>query len=525
MSVINSLHHTGALALPWHRMHVTGLEAADVRLLRNALQQRPTNAFVGRVTFDLLPNDVLLEIFDFYMDQARKNGEIEAWHTLVHVCQKWRNVVFESPRRLNTRLVCTARKPVRQMLAVWPPLPIVVKQHGRPKSRWGVDNIVAALEHNDRIREIDLWRVPGSLLEKVLVKMKEPFPALTFLDLQCEDDTTSAVVPDSFMGGSTPRLQNLSLRSIPVTLPGLQKLLSSATHLVNLSLVKIPNFGYISPEAMVSALSTLTRLEEFWLEFQSPPLHRHVPTLPPPTRTVLPALADLRFKGVSEYLEDLVARIDVPQLHSLGITFFYQLLFDIPQLTQFVCRTPKFKGPDEAYLTFSYSNVSVILQNRFGTKLALGISCRKIDWQLLSLVQICTSSSPLFSIMEHLYIDIAGFSSLPRWEDDVENGQWLDLLRPFTVVKNVYFSRKIASHIVAALQELVEENVTSVLPGLECLFMEMLGPSRPVQEAIGQFVAARQLANRPIAVSHWGRSVGFGSDTSLALPSSYLTFP
>jgi hypothetical protein len=127
--------------------------------------------------------------------------------------------------------------------------------------------------------------------------------------------------------------------------------------------------------------------------------------------------------------------------------------------------------------------------------------------------------------MEHLYIDIAGFSSLPRWEDDVENGQWLDLLRPFTVVKNVYFSRKIASHIVAALQELVEENVTSVLPGLECLFMEMLGPSRPVQEAIGQFVAARQLANRPIAVSHWGRSVGFGSDTSLALPSSYLTFP
>jgi len=322
------------------------------------------------VTFDLLPEDVLLEIFDFYVEQARKNGEIEAWHTLVHVCRKWRNVIFSSPRRLNIRLVCTARKPVRQVLAVWPPLPIVVKQHGRPTTRWGVDNIVAALKHNDRICEIDLWRVPSSLLEKVLAEMKEAFPAVTFLDLQCEDDTRSAVVPDPFMGGSAPSLQNLSLRSIPVRFPGLRKLLLSATHLVNLSLVKIPNSGYISPEVMVTALSTLTRLEELWLDFQSPQPHRHLPSLPPPTRTVLPALADLRFKGVSEYLEDFVARIDAPQLHSLGTTFFYQLLFDIPQLTQFIHRAPKLKAYDEAYLIFSYSNVSVTLQQRFGKKKA-----------------------------------------------------------------------------------------------------------------------------------------------------------
>jgi hypothetical protein len=467
------------------------------------------------VTLDRLSDDVLLEIFDFYVDQARKNGEIEAWHTLVHVSQKWRNVVFESPRRLNIGLVCTARKPVRRMLAVWPPLPIVVKQHGRPTSRWGVDNIVAALEHNDRIREIDLWHVPSSLLEKVLAAIKERFPALTSLGLQCEDDTTSAIVPDSFMGGSGPSLQNPSLRSIPVTFPGLQKLLFSANHLVNLSLVKIPPSGYISPEAMAKALSTLTRLEELWLEFQSPRSHQHLPSLPPPTRTVLPGLTDLRFKGVSEYLEDLVARIDAPQLHSLGTTFFYQLLFDIPQLTQFVRRTPKLKGHDEAYLTFSYSNVSLTLQQqRFGTKIALGISCRKIDWQLLSLMQICTSSSPLFSTVEHLHIDIDGFSSLPRWDDDIENGQWLDLLRPFTIVKNLYLSWRFASRIVAALQELIEE--TSVLPALETLHVERFNLSEPVQEAIGQLVAARQLARRPIAVSSGG-VVGFEPDMSLAL--------
>ena len=104
----------------------------------------------------MLPGDVLLENFDLYVDQAPKDDEIEAWHTLVHVCQKWRNVVFESPHRLNISLVRTARKPVRQMLATRPPLPIVVKQHGRTMSLWGVDNIVAALERNDQIRGIDL---------------------------------------------------------------------------------------------------------------------------------------------------------------------------------------------------------------------------------------------------------------------------------------------------------------------------------------------------------------------------------
>ena len=53
---------------------------------------------VARVTIDMLPDVALLEIFDFYEDEIR----IEAWHTLVQVCRKWRNLVFGSPRRLNT---------------------------------------------------------------------------------------------------------------------------------------------------------------------------------------------------------------------------------------------------------------------------------------------------------------------------------------------------------------------------------------------------------------------------------------
>jgi len=74
------------------------------------------------VTIDMLPDIALLEIFDFYMHGAWT----EAWQMLVHVCRKWRDVVFGSPRRLNLLLSCTARKPVKAMLDVWPLFPIVV---------------------------------------------------------------------------------------------------------------------------------------------------------------------------------------------------------------------------------------------------------------------------------------------------------------------------------------------------------------------------------------------------------------
>jgi F-box-like len=45
----------------------------------------------------MLPDDVLLEIFDFYVNKDKDKyykNEIEAWQTLVHVCRRWRSVVF-----------------------------------------------------------------------------------------------------------------------------------------------------------------------------------------------------------------------------------------------------------------------------------------------------------------------------------------------------------------------------------------------------------------------------------------------
>ena len=83
-----------------------------------------TGPIVVRATIDMLPDVPLIEIFDFYVDEAP-----EAWSTLVHVCRTWRNLVFGSPRRLNFRLYCSIRTQVREKLDVWPNLPIFVENY------------------------------------------------------------------------------------------------------------------------------------------------------------------------------------------------------------------------------------------------------------------------------------------------------------------------------------------------------------------------------------------------------------
>jgi hypothetical protein len=468
-----------------------------VHLLKKQPALRIDWSDVARVTTDMLPDIALLEIFDFYVDKA----SIEAWHALVHVCRKWRNIVFGAPRRLNLRLCCGPRTRVRELLDIWPPLPIVIAVYF-PKV-WNMDNIDAALEHNDRICQLDLTGIPSSLSEKVLAATQRPFPSLRNLELVFENET-APVDPDLFLGGSAPSLQSLFLNFTSV--PGLPNLLLSATHLVNLSLHRIPDSGYISTEAMLTALSALTKLKNLAIVFVPPQgrpdrksRHPH-----PQTRILLPSLTMWRFRGFSDYLEELVARVDAPLLDNLYITFFPQPIFDTPELTRFISRTPKFKTHDEleASMVFSEWGVSV----RLDGALKLAIVCGQSDHgQLASLAQICGSVFPhdLIFAVKDLYI--LGRDPEARQQNDIENGLWLELLRQFTAVRGLYISREFAPHIAPVLRELDGERATEVLPALRILFSEETPQTGPVQEAFGPFVAARKSSSHPIAVSRWER--------------------
>jgi hypothetical protein len=379
------------------------------------------------------------------------------------------------------------------MLDVWPALPLIVRGDMTP----GTSNVIAALGQSNRVCQVDLWSVAGWQLEQVLAAMQVPFPELADLQFSSNGKTVP-VIPDSFLGGSAPRLRYFVLEGIPF--PGLPNLLLSATHLVELRLWSIPHSGYFSPEAIVALLSSLSSLEELSLRFESPesrpdPESRHPP---PSKRSVVPALKYLLFKGVIEYLEDLVTLIDTPQLDYMRICFFNQIDFDTPRLTHFINRTPKL-GKREATVLFYDDSARVELW----PALRIAVSCSVPDWQLSSIEQVCSSLQPLPTV-DDLYIEHR-YRQLDWKTDAVEKALWLQLLRPFSAVKNIYLSKESALGIAAALQGLVGGRITEVLPGLQNIFVEGLEPSGPFQENIGQFVAARQLSGHLITISVWNK--------------------
>jgi len=465
-------------------------------------------------TISTLPDNVLLEIFDLYLDRnpwiRSSTGESrvpqgpDLWHTLVHVCRHWRCVVTASPRRLNLRLLCTEKRPVKRN--VWPDLPIII--HARiPESQrsrsQAMKIIIATLkQQHNRVCQITITDIPNLLLKK-FAAMKTPFPALTHLMLRPTDES-APILPDSFLEGSAPRLQSLWFDGIPF--PALGKLLLSPRHLSELSLDNIPHSGYISPDALVTSLSGLTRLRRLVLKFQYPRSRavreRRVP--PSLTRVVLPSLFILHFKGDSEYLEDMLSRMDAPLHVHIKINFFNQLVFDTPLLRNLVERAETFKVFHRAEISFSDYSVGFALSQKHGSAetkvLELKISCKPFDWQFSSIAQVIVSGIPPLPTLERL--ELRSYHLLKLWQDDLENAQWLELLRPFASVKDLVLCGQFIRLVAPVLGELIGEGVAEELPALQNVFVEdvWLSGYPSWQKAIGQFITARQISGHPVAV-------------------------
>ena len=489
-------------------------DATPLDLARRSVFWRSKRRVVEQMLGLMLPDDILVEIFYFYAgeyldeDFEPSEKQIIEWIPLVHVCRRWRSIVFQSPRRLNLRLLCTTKTPAGYILDTWPLLPLIIRGILDDGSS-GADNIIAALEHNDHVRQIQLNCFSSSQLEYVTnsAAMQKPFPELTDMRLGVVNDNPP-ILPYSFLGGTAPLLRSLRLSNVPF--PGLFKLLLSPTHLVDLDLSDIPRSGYIRPKAMVTGLSILTSLESFCLSFRSPrprpALESLGPPLPPPIRSILPSLTKVRFKGASEYLEEILAKIDAPRLNELDVTFFNDITFNIQQLFWFIGRRPTLRALEKGHFTFDSAAVIAKFSSQtsdYGV-LSVKILCAASDWQLSSLEQVCTSSLPPVSTLGDLYIVEDSFSNL-RWQDEVENILWLDLLHPFVAVKNLYLSDEFVPRIAPALQELVGESTTEVLPALENIFLEGFQPSGLLHKGIQTFVATRQLASRPLSVSRWDK--------------------
>ncbi|KAH9172900.1 WD40-repeat-containing domain protein [Lactarius sanguifluus] len=450
------------------------------------------------VTIGMLPDNVLLEIFDTYRSRSYTYSDIWEWHLLIHVCQRWRQIVFASPHRLNLRILCTSGTPVRTNLGIWPAFPIAI-DYRHSYSKDGItpndeDNIVATLnsEHLERVISVRLY-AKGSQLGKIAPVMQEPFPALTHLHIDCEDGN-APVLPAEFLGGSAPRLQEITLSGIPYL--ALPTLLLSTSDLVKLELRNIPPTGYIPPEAMVVGLAALPRLETFIIGFQSA-THRPDRIRPlPETRTVLPALTYFEFQGASEYLEDLLARIDCPQLDRIFVNYLNQLAdFQIAQLSKFIDRSvgPVFR---RAQVTFFSDWVSFdmyrdeIYPTSDARPARTDISCQGIDWQVSHMAEVLSQFSTTLSNVVHLRI--GGFPGQAEGMGDVE---WLHLLHQFSTAQTLHVSSGLAGHVALALEDITAGMVTAVLPSLDSIYL-----SGQPASSVGKFVAVRRLSGRPVTV-------------------------
>ena len=436
----------------------------------------------------MLPDDVLLEIFDLY----RKNHECpQQWRFLVHVCRRWRQITFASPRRLNLQVLCKHGTPVRKYLDIWPTFPIVVA-YGSAIAPDDEDNAIAALEHPDRVCRIEL-HVTESQIGKIVTVMQVPFPVLTQFSLATDLDVP--VIPSGLLGGSAPCLQKIKLDRIPF--PALPTFLLSASNLIELRLWGIPPTGYISPEAMVAGLAALPRLVFFQLDFQpaTPIPDRSHP--PPVTRTILPALTHLTFLGGCEYLEDFLARIDAPHLRWFQIIYWDLVDFEAPQLCRFINRSENLKKilSRRCKLALYRRLVEFAIACTVG-HISVRVACEGTDWQISQIIHALRLISPILFDMVHFSIWGSIVDLGEVIEDNIlEDIEWLQLLRLFPSVKTLFVSGKIAGRVARVLEDIAGMIVTGVLPALDLLCLEQ----QPLS-SVDEFIAFRRDSGHPVTI-------------------------
>jgi hypothetical protein len=190
----------------------------------------------------------------------------------------------------------------------------------------------------------------------------------------------------------------------------------------------------------------------------------------------------------------------------LEIIFFNDILFITSQFTRFISRTPTFEAFDKASVDLRAPYTSIILSSSYA-RLCIRIS--KLDWELSFLEQVCTSSLPPISTVHDLYM-MSG-----TWP------QWLEPLRSFSAVKNLYLFKELGPCVVPALQDLVRGRTTKeeAFPTLENIFLEELQESGPVQEGIDIYRAACH------TVTAYGRTFTAYSRTFTAIFCVGLAIP
>jgi hypothetical protein len=373
----------------------------------------------------ILNVDVLLNIFHLYrLEEEYDDGIAKVfgvfvwrrqcwWYKLAHVCRLWRNLILESPSRLNLHLYCTNGVPIADMLAHSPPLPLTIYYTDRKITTEDESGILLALSHRDRVRHIHFSGLPN--MGKFFTAMDDQFPILEFMYIY---STTEVVLPLTFQA---PNLRYLLLltASLPIGSP-----LPTTTGLVTLDLIDIPASAYFPPSYLLTRLSLMAQLKRLSITFSSPfpdgdverQLHQT------PDMTTLPNLRWFAFTGVSGYLEGLVSRINAPSLSILRVYLYNQLSFTVPRLLQFM-KTSENLRSTAVHIYFGVLAVSLHAAPwKWDTPLELAVGCRPFGLRISSqaMVQFFDTFSPVLSVVEEVTFSYPVHHQSAAWHINVD---------------------------------------------------------------------------------------------------------
>jgi hypothetical protein len=397
---------------------------------------------------------------------------------------------------------CTNGAPIVDMLDHLPPLPLLIKY--RCYTTMTVQDelgIYQALRLCGRVHHISL-RLPPLILHKCLALMDKCFPKLEHLSLSftVADNITTLPLPKSF------RAPNLHYLTLPGICP-LRRLrvLSPTVSLVKLVLWNIQTTSYFRPRLLATRLSSLPQLEELSIGFSIP--------IPRPsterellgeqvTPVMLPNLKYIRFRGVSTYLECLIAQIRTSRLERLDIVLFNQIAFALPYLSHLINSTEAFKHTT-AQVSFGRNEVSIITIHHGSGRspklqpLCLGVMCKQLDWQIDCAAQICSALIPALSGIKKFSLNFHQDATPIHWEIDsqVDSTTWHDLLRSFIELKELYIPGRLLEELSRAMQE---DEV-----GLDPEFLPNLRSIHAIRNLFTSFIDARQVVDRPVKFMKW----------------------
>ena len=251
---------------------------------------------------------------------------------------------------------------------------------------------------------------------------------------------------------------------------------------------------------MVACLAGLPRLHTLFIQTHTATSHTDRLRPSPIIRTSLPDLTVFTFLGGSEYLEDLVVRIDRHGCGFIAIMYLNELSdLQIAQLFKFIDRSeaPGISLIRHASVTFSPEHRICFAMRpdpergrgpHFGF-VTFMIECHQAERQVSYINQVLTQPSTMLARILHLELSPYTVNA-DRYRDE-----WLGLFRRLSVVRTLHLSRQFARCIAPLLEDVPLTAVAKVLPLVDLISLE----DQPVS-CVENFVAARQLSGCPVTI-------------------------